>query len=120
MAPPQTRVRQTGSRPPTNEIGAVLNGAFSPAGMAPWTRFVDMDEYVPELIWPASVRTYERMRTDTQLASLYQATSLALRRFKWSIDPNGADEAMADKLSKDYNIPILGAKVNTRLRAKRR
>lgn len=120
MAPPLTRVRQTGSRPPTNELGAVMNGAFSPAGMAPWTRFVDLDEYVPELVWPNSVRTYERMRSDSQVASLFQATALAIRRFNWYIDPNGAEEEQIRKLSKDYNLPIQGAKVNTRLRAKRR
>lgn len=119
MAPPRTKTA-VGVRAPTSEIGAILNGAFSPAGMAPWTKWVDNDEYVPELIWPNSVRTYERMRSDTQLSALYQATALAIRRFKWSIDPNGADEAMVTKLSKDYNLPILGEKVNNRLRAKRR
>lgn len=119
MAPPLAKT-QTGSRPPTQEIGAVLNGSFSMGGMAPWTRFVDLDEYVPELTWPTSVRTYERMRSDAQIGALYQATVLAIRRFKWSLDPNGADEATVTKLSKDYNLPILGDKVNKRLRAKRR
>jgi hypothetical protein len=45
---------------------------------------------------------------------------MAIRRFNWYIDPNGADEAMVTKLSKDYNLPILGEKVNERLRSKRR
>jgi hypothetical protein len=119
MAPPLQRT-QTGSRPPTTEIGAVQQGAFSIPGIAPWRNWVDNEEYVPELMWPNSVRMYERMRADAQISALFQATVMAIRRFKWSIDPNGAEEKQADKLSQDYNLPILGAKVNTRLRAKRR
>jgi hypothetical protein len=119
MAPPIVKTN-TGSRPPTNEIGAVVNGAWGVGNMAPWVSFVDLDEYVPELVWPNSVRTYERMRSDSQIASLFQATSMAIRRFKWSIDPNGADEQIVIKLSKDYNLPILGDKVDNRLRAKGR
>lgn len=116
------RITSSGSRPPTREIGAILNGAFSPAGMAPWTVFVDTEEDVPALMWPQSRRTYEQMRNDTQLASLYQATVLALRKFKWSLDPNGAEDVMVQKLSQDYNLPILGEKIDERKRgrAKRR
>lgn len=119
MAPPRVRT-QTGSRPPTTELGAVEQGGFTAAGIAPWRNWVDNEEYVPELIWPQSVRTYERMRSDSQIASLFQATAMAIRRFKWYIDPNGAEEEQVTKLSKDYNLPILGDKVNNRLRAKRR
>ncbi len=89
-------------------------------GMAAWSTFADDAEYVPELKWPASVRVFEKMRSDSQLAALYNATILALLKFKWKIDPNGADEKMVKKLSIDYNLPIAGEKVNQRLRAKRR
>lgn len=119
MARPKTMTR-TGSRPPTTELGAILGGALSPAGMAPWSSFFDDQEFVPELTWPRSVRTYDMMRADTQLASLFEATRQALLKFKWSIDPNGAEEEIVNKLSEDYNLPILGAKVNTRRRSKRR
>jgi hypothetical protein len=121
MAPPATRT-SSGSRPPTREIGAVLNGAFSPAGMAPWTRFVDLEEQVPQLTWPASVPTYASMRNDSQVAALYMATVLALRKMEWKVDPNGADDEMVKKISQDYNLPIVGEKANERKRgrAKRR
>lgn len=109
-----------GVRAPVRELGAVLGGALTPAGMAPWTSFVDDQEYVPELAWPRSVLTYDEMRTDVQLSALFKATTLGVRRFKWSIDPNGADDDMVRKCSEDYNLPILGEKVNTRKRAKRR
>ena len=113
-----------GTRAPVRELGAVLGGSLTPAGMAPWskwTSFVDDYEYVPELIWPNSVRTFEQMRNDSQVAALYKATLLGCMRFKWSIDPNGVQEnEMVEKLSRDYNLPILGEKVNQRYRAKRR
>ena len=108
MPRPKTTVPNTGSKPPINEIGAVLNGNFSPAGMAPWTAWVDTEETVPELKWPNSVRTYRTMSTDSQLAGLFLATLLGMQKMEWLIDPNGADEAMVQKLSSDYNIPILG------------
>jgi hypothetical protein len=117
MAPPLTRTA-SGSRPPTKEIGAVLNGAFSMAGMQPWTHFVDTEETVPALIWPRSNRTYDEMRNDSQIAALYQATVLAIRKFEWRIDPNGADDKMVEKLSRDYNLPVLGQKENERKRGR--
>jgi len=107
MARPKTKTN-TGAAPPINEIGSVLDGAFSPAGMAPWITWVDTEETVPQLRWPMSVRTYQNMRNDSQIAALYDATLLAILKMEWVIDPNGADEAMVNKLSTDYNIPILG------------
>jgi hypothetical protein len=119
MAPPLVKTN-TGSRPPTNEIGAVIQGGSVLPGLPPWRQWVDTDEFVPELVWPNSVLTYERMRSDSQVSALFHSTQMAIRRFNWHIDPNGADEAMVTKLSKDYNLPILGEKVNQRLRAKGR
>lgn len=112
-----------GMRAPTRELGAVLGGTLTPAGMAPWNKwsnYVDDYEFVPELIWPNSVRTYEQMRNDSQVAALLKATILGIGRFKWSIDPNGADDEQVRKIATDYNLPILGEKINKRLRAKRR
>jgi hypothetical protein len=96
------------NRAPTNELGAVLGGAFSPAGMAPWTRYVDDSEYVPELMWPKSVEVFEKMSTDTQLAALYAGTVLPIRHFNWQLDPNNAPDDIVQKLAADYNLPIEG------------
>jgi hypothetical protein len=119
MARPKTTTK-TGARAPTRELGAILGGSLTPAGMAPWSSFYDDQEFVPELQWPTSVATYKQMRSDAQLSALYNATAQSLLRFKWSIDPNGADDDMVNKISEDYNLPILGAEVNTRRRSKRR
>jgi hypothetical protein len=120
MAPPKTKTG-IGTRAPVTELGGVLGGALSPAGMAPWTKFVDHDEFVPELVWPRSTGTYNQMRADSQVSALYKATVLGVSKFKWSIDPNDCDEKMVDKYSRDYNLPILGITgKRPRLRQKRR
>lgn len=120
MAPPKTKT-DIGNRAPTTELGGVLGGALSPIGMGPWSwsTWQDTEEFVPELVWPRSVTTYRKMAADSQLSALFKATMYGVMKFKWSIDPNGQEE-MAAKLSRDYNLPILGAKVNQRYRAKRR
>jgi hypothetical protein len=118
MARPRNTVPATGSKPPIREIGAVLQGNFTPAGMAPWTSWVDIEETVPELKWPTSVRTYRAMSTDSQIAALYNATLLALGKMSWLLDPNGSDDAMVQKLSEDYNLPILGDDTNNRKRGR--
>src|SRR5215831_12140787 len=117
MARPKTKT-VTGAAPPTNEIGTVLNGNFSPAGMAPWITWVDVEETVPQLRWPMSIRTYQRMRNDSQIAALYDATLLAILKMDWLIDPNGAEDDMVKKLSTDYNIPILGDETDNQKRGR--
>lgn len=125
MAPPKTRT-DIGTRAPTREIGSILNGTFSALGMAKWTTFVDDFEFVPDLVWPRSVQTFDIMRTDSQLAALFRATSLAVRKMKWSIDPNGAEDELVNHFSQDYNLPINGESPKdgqlrqTKLRAKGR
>jgi hypothetical protein len=109
MARPVTKTNN-GSAPPLTEIGAVLSGNFTPAGMAPWISWVDIEELVPQVRWPNSVRTYQTMRGDSQVAALYEATLLAVQKMEWLLDPNGAPDDMVQKLSTDYNIPIMGQK----------
>ena len=123
MAPPKKKT-SIGQRAPVTELGGVLGGALTPAGMGkwnmPWSMFQDHEEFVPELTWPASVTTFKKMSVDSQLSALFKATLFGVMKFKWSIDPNGCDESMVQKYSRDYNLPILGEKVNQRYRAKRR
>src|SRR5215203_2465072 len=119
MARPTVKT-DIGVRAPTTELGGILGGALTPAGMAPWSRWTDDQEFVPELIWPRSVAVYDKMATDSQMAALYTATVLGCLRFKWSIDPNGCDEEMVRHFSTDYNLPILGEPDPKQLRQKRR
>src|SRR3982750_4523827 len=94
------------SRPPTNEIGAV--GSFG-SNLFPWQAFVaGQFELVPELIWPSSVETYSAMFNDSQVYALWLGTTLPIRRYKWSIDPNGADPKIVEGIKADLKLPLQG------------
>ena len=100
---------QVSDQAPTGEIGAVLQSGLRAMGRnQAWSDLMDEFEYVPEITWPNSVALYDQMRSDTQLIALYNATILTVENWKWSIEPNGADDAHVQKMSKDYNLPILG------------
>lgn len=97
--------------PPTDTIGVVNPNASTIPGWRQIARgtMVDEAEHVPALKWPRSVRTtFERMRNDYQLEALYYATTLPITRYRWCIDPNGADRALVEKASADYGLPVLG------------
>lgn len=115
------RLKSVSSYAPTNEIGTILQGTFSLEGMAPWQNFVDTQEFVPELIWPRSVATFEQVRADSQVSALMKGTFLPLRRrVKWSIDPNGIDDnAKVERLAMTLNLPIKGEKESKPKRRKR-
>jgi hypothetical protein len=97
--------------PPTDQL--TLIRAPQPtarvAGMdLGWQSFIDDQEYVPELKWPQSVRAYQRMRTDSQLSGLFRAMTMPIRRYRFLLDPNGADERAVIGVSEDFNIDIKG------------
>lgn len=88
--------------------------------MPPWRMFIDEMEFVPELVYPTSINTFQVMRTDTQLAALFYGTTLPIRRYRWMIDPNGASEETVVGVSEDLNLPIKGQDEKPRGRMKRR
>lgn len=109
------------SQAPTDEIGAVLQtGLKMSIRNQSWANLMDEFEYVPEIMWPNSIRLYDQMRSDTQLAALYHATVLTVENWKWSIDPNGAPDSIVEKISNDYNLPIFGDDPKPRGRQKDR
>ncbi|GAB3211331.1 phage portal protein family protein [Nocardia tengchongensis] len=77
-------------------------------------------ETTPELRWPLSVSVYDRMsRQDAQVQSVLRAIMLPVRRTTWRIDPNGARDEVAQFVSDDLHLPIVGADDETE-RPKRR
>jgi hypothetical protein len=65
-------------------------------------------DYVPEVTWPYSIRTYSRMRWDPQLRAVVQAYCLPIRRADWALDGAGCrDEVVAD-VADNLGLPILG------------
>lgn len=85
-----------------------------------WQSFTETTEFVPALKWPQSILTYEQMRTDSQLSSLYRAMTMPIKRFKWLIEPNGARPAVVNGLADDLNLDIVGAEPRPRGRQKNR
>jgi len=65
-------------------------------------------ESVPELLWPRSIWTYSRMRHEPQLAAILAAYTLAIRRARWSVDPAGCRDEVAQQTADDLGLPILG------------
>lgn len=120
MAPvgrPRTTTRQ-GAKAPTRELGVpdnymmgggVTGGGLSVlAGAGPWHMYVDEWEYVPELRWPLSIRLFDQMRTDSQLAALLTGTMWGITQLRYVVDPNGCPADMVTEISEDLNLPILG------------
>jgi hypothetical protein len=90
------------SAAPETEIG------HGNSGLTPWSAFGDVTETVPELAWPSSINTYSAMRTDAQIASLLQAFTLPIRRYRWYIAPNGARDEVVEDVANDFNLPDRG------------
>lgn len=110
-------------KPPVTELSvAEPNGVpswgalgFSAFG-GPGTRVArDSREYVRELRWPYSVRqTFPRMATDSQLKALERGTVLPITRYAWGIDPNGADQALVDRVCAAYGLDLIDDAIEER------
>lgn len=111
---PRSRTDQ-GTVAPTRQIAVpslqggatTISNLQTGAGLG-WNQFVDEAEFVPELMWPTSVRWYDQMRTDSQLAALYTAVAYGITQLRWIIDPNHARQEVVDGVSEDLNLPVRG------------
>lgn len=65
-------------------------------------------ETVPDLFWPTSIRTYARMRHDTQLAAILKAYALPIRRASWAIDGSDCRPEVTAFIADEMGLPILG------------
>jgi hypothetical protein len=88
---------------PTSEVGY---SGMMPVKWSMWTG--DMQENVPDLRWPMSVKTLHAMRTDAQLDALMRAVDLPIRRARWVIDPNKARDEVVEVIAADMGLPIRG------------
>lgn len=90
---------------PTKELG--FTNAF-PGMLSAFSQW-DQFEQVPELLWPASIRTYTRMmREDSRIYSVLSAIGLPIRRTPWRIDPNGARDEVTEFVASNLGLPIVG------------
>lgn len=93
----------TNSPPKPVEVG-YLNGEGKDFYSSLW----DPDT-VPELRWPESIRTYNKMRkTDGQIATVLKAINLPIRATQWRIDPAGARPEVTEFIAEQLGLPIIG------------
>lgn len=78
-------------------------------GLVPWSSLIDQREHVPELQWPTSTPTYERMLTDAQIAGVLFGLLAPVRRRRWMIEPNGARPEIVAGVAADLGLPVRGA-----------
>lgn len=104
--------------PSERELAYVVPEPYRQLGIqkvADWaTLDVDSVEKVPALKWPNSIVTYDRMRNDPQVDALLRGMFHPIRRFNWSIDPDGSRREVSRELAKDLGLPVIGAKKNTK------
>lgn len=105
---------------PTREIGQTAEAWAVPGSVLGWSAVTQDTEHVRQWRFPESVRTVEKMRTDSQVHGLWMAVQLTLRRYRWCIDPRDADPAVAQRMAEDLNLPLLGEKPRAPKRTKDR
>jgi hypothetical protein len=121
LVPTTPRLPRRSGRPPTTELGVVNPLAASQLpGVPSWSSIAQIDEHVPDLVWPQSIETYRRMAHNAQVGGLTRATINPIRRYHWSIRPGDADEALARKLADDLDLPIEGEATTKRIRTQGR
>jgi hypothetical protein len=87
-----------------------------------WSSLADeSNETNPELIFPKSIETFDKMRReDAQVGSVVRAVTLPIRKAKWRLDPAGARPEVVEHISKDLGVPVKGQDEVARTRTRGR
>lgn len=74
------------------------------------TLFTDLtEELTPELMWPDSLRVFNRMRkTDAQVASVLRAVTSPIIRTQWRVDGAGCSDEVTQAVADNLGLPIVG------------
>lgn len=74
-----------------------------------WGRVLsDILETIPDLLYPESVYTFGKMRTDPQLTAVLNAYTLPLRQAPKYVDPAGCRAEVVKLVADDLGLPVLG------------
>lgn len=111
---PEENDIEAASGPPIKDLRAAPSAANNALAMlmssSSWGQLaVEMMENAPQLQWPQSNITYHAMRNDSQVDGLCSGIIMPALRMRYSLNPNGADDAIVEKIADDYNLPILGS-----------
>lgn len=88
-------------KPPTFVRGYVDDHVFD-------TILAEALEWVPDLVWPLSVTTYNMMRRDSRLAAVVDGYALQLRRAQWQLDGAGCRPEVVQLVADDFGLPVAG------------
>lgn len=103
---------------PLSLAGFIDDGSFTLDGYATAVDFIL--ESIPELQHPESVRTYAKMRHESQLSAVLRVYLLALQRATWSIDGTGCRDEVTQQIADDFGLPIKTVTDETQAGARRR
>ena len=95
-------------RPSPASVPTTEKGYAAPSNpLGGW--WSDTFEDTPELKWPKSVETYDKMRRqDAQVKSVLKAITLPILATDWYIDPNGADAQVAAFVAHEVGLRVRG------------
>jgi hypothetical protein len=118
---PQPPRSSTVADAPTSELGALSRSiAISPGLFGGGGAVIEERERQRDLAWPRSVDTYAGMVNDAHVDGMVRAFTLAIRGYRYYLDPNGASEHALNRISAGYNLPVgVDGEINLR-RAQRR
>jgi hypothetical protein len=85
--------------PPRTVRGYVDDAVFD-------TILAEALEWVPDLVWPLSVTTYNMMRRDSRLAAVIDGYTLQLRRSQWQLDGVGCRPEVVQLVADDLGLPF--------------
>lgn len=102
--------------PPLTETGYVVGNGL-PGGLA-ITAFLAQEDSL-ELAWPKSIEVYDRMRRDSQVASVLRAVTLPVERTAWRVDGTGCRPEVTQLVADDLGLPIVGQEAGASFRRTR-
>ncbi|MEU3452160.1 DUF935 family protein [Micromonospora sp. NPDC006766] len=68
----------------------------------------DVYEHIPELLYPASVWVYAKMRHDSRLAAVLAGYSLQIRRAQWQLDGTGCRPEVTQLVADSLGLDVVG------------
>jgi hypothetical protein len=86
---------------PRTLAGSLTDGIYGSLAL-------DLYEQVPELTYPLSVQTYNRMRQDPQIKAILGAYTLPLRAGTWAVRPDGCRDEVVELVADAWGLPVLG------------
>lgn len=95
---------------PTTELGRPGGGGgVGPWSAGSWASYTNEAEHVPDMRWPRSIQTFERMLfTDSQASGLFTGLTLPILNYTWWIEPPADDQLpqLSAMIAEDLGLPL--------------